>query len=94
MADTFRSSRERVLPRTMLTRCTEPGCETLVLGGRCLEHEAPQTRIFVRGRPFVRSVMARSPTDVPGRAPVEARHALARATGNVLVGAARATVTD
>lgn len=56
MAGTFRSSRERVLARTMLTRCAEPGCETLVLGGRCLEHEAPQTRIFVRGRPFVRTL--------------------------------------
>ena len=22
------------------------------MGGRCLEHERPQTRIFVRGRPF------------------------------------------
>ena len=36
----------------VLTTCIEPGCETLVLGGRCLEHERPQTRIFVRGRPF------------------------------------------
>ena len=33
--------------------CAEPGCETLVMGGYCLEHETPVTRVFVRGRPFV-----------------------------------------
>jgi hypothetical protein len=37
----------------MLRTCAEPGCETFVLGGFCLVHEAPQTRVFVRGRPFV-----------------------------------------
>lgn len=37
----------------MLTTCAEPGCDTFVLGGFCLEHESPQTRVFVRGRPFV-----------------------------------------
>jgi hypothetical protein len=36
----------------MLTTCSEPGCATLVMGGRCLEHERRSTRIFVRGRPF------------------------------------------
>lgn len=36
----------------MLTTCSEPGCATLVMGGRCLEHESPQARAFVRGRPF------------------------------------------
>jgi hypothetical protein len=36
----------------MLTTCSEPGCATLVMGGRCLEHERGPTRIFVRGRPF------------------------------------------
>ncbi len=39
----------------MLKTCTEPGCTTWVLGGACLEHEQPQTRVFVRGRPFVRA---------------------------------------
>lgn len=41
----------------MLTTCVEPGCETLVMGGRCIEHERPQTRVFVRGRPFASSVI-------------------------------------
>jgi len=47
---------------TMLTRCSQPGCETLVLGGRCLEHEYPQNRVFVRGRPFVAHITV-APTD-------------------------------
>ncbi|MGH3132976.1 MAG: hypothetical protein ACRDNY_04405 [Gaiellaceae bacterium] len=37
----------------MLTTCSEPGCSTLVMGGRCIEHERPQMRVFVRGRPYV-----------------------------------------
>lgn len=37
----------------MLTTCSEPGCATLVMGGRCIEHERPATRVFVRGRPLV-----------------------------------------
>ena len=36
----------------MLTTCSEPGCETLVMGGRCLEHESRPARAFVRGRPY------------------------------------------
>ena len=28
------------------------------MGGYCLEHEAPVTRVFVRGRPFVPDVTA------------------------------------
>ncbi|MCI0634479.1 MAG: hypothetical protein L0206_11280 [Actinobacteria bacterium] len=36
----------------MLTTCSEPGCATLVMGGRCLEHERHPDRAFVRGRPF------------------------------------------
>ena len=28
------------------------------MGGYCLEHEAPVTRVFVRGRPFVSDVTA------------------------------------
>jgi hypothetical protein len=37
----------------MLTICSEPGCSTLVMGGRCLEHERRPVREFVRGRPLV-----------------------------------------
>ena len=46
----------------MLTTCSEPGCTTLVMGGRCLEHEKAPTRIFVRGRPFA----VAAETDVSG----------------------------
>jgi hypothetical protein len=37
----------------MLTTCSEPGCATLVMGGRCIEHDQVPTRVFVRGRPLV-----------------------------------------
>lgn len=84
MAGTFRSARERVRARTMLTRCAEPGCETFVLGGFCLEHDAPQTRIFVRGRPFVSRLAPSPPAD---RAPLT----LVRTTGSMaLVGESQA----
>lgn len=36
----------------MLTTCSEPGCATIVMGGRCLEHQRRPSRAFVRGRPF------------------------------------------
>jgi hypothetical protein len=39
----------------MLTTCSEPGCATLVMGGRCIEHERRPTRVFVRGRPLAAS---------------------------------------
>jgi hypothetical protein len=39
----------------MLSVCTEPGCNTYVLGvGPCLAHERRAEREFVRGRPYVR----------------------------------------
>ena len=50
----------------MLTICTEPGCTTLVMGGRCVEHESPQTHVFVRGRPFGSGTSAR---EASGRQP-------------------------
>jgi hypothetical protein len=40
----------------MLTICSEPGCSTLVMGGRCLEHETGPIREFVRGRPLISAV--------------------------------------
>lgn len=92
MNATFHSSRERVRGRSMLTTCAEPGCETFVLGGFCLVHEAPQKRVFVRGRPFVPRVTAISPNVLRVRAPVDARRALARATGTVLGGAAPVSI--
>jgi hypothetical protein len=47
--------------------CAEPGCETLVVGGYCLEHEQPQLREFVRGRPFVRTDFRSSPSEASRR---------------------------
>jgi hypothetical protein len=38
----------------IVTQCTAPGCETLTMGPLCVEHDSPVTRVFVRGRPFVR----------------------------------------
>jgi hypothetical protein len=39
---------------SMVTKCTAPGCETLTMGLLCVEHEELTTRVFVRGRPFLR----------------------------------------
>jgi hypothetical protein len=39
----------------MLTICSEPGCKTIVMGGRCLEHERRQVKTYVRGRPYIRT---------------------------------------
>jgi hypothetical protein len=37
----------------MLTTCTFPECTTLTMGGgTCVEHDAPVTVIFPRGRPY------------------------------------------
>lgn len=38
--------------RPMLTVCPVPGCTTLTMGGTCVEHDAPVTVTFPRGRPF------------------------------------------
>jgi len=40
----------------LLRVCAHPGCATLTTGRLCAGHEAPVTRVFVRGRPFVRPV--------------------------------------
>jgi hypothetical protein len=42
----------------IVTPCTAPGCETLTMGPLCIEHDVPVTRVFVRGRPFVRKPAA------------------------------------
>jgi hypothetical protein len=40
----------------MLTTCSAPGCETIVMGsGRCVRHESHVARVFLRGRPFVQT---------------------------------------
>jgi hypothetical protein len=43
----------------MLTACSEPGCETLVLlDGHCTRHERRQARRLVSGSPLVPAVGA------------------------------------
>jgi hypothetical protein len=41
----------------IVTQCTAPGCETLTMGALCIEHELQPERIFVRGRPIVRTAV-------------------------------------
>jgi len=36
----------------IVRRCTFHGCNLLTIGARCVEHDLPVTRTFVRGRPF------------------------------------------
>jgi hypothetical protein len=42
----------------IVTQCTTPGCETLTIGPRCVEHDFVRPRVFVRGRPWSRSSAA------------------------------------
>jgi hypothetical protein len=51
----------------MLTTCSEPGCATLVMGGRCIEHDQIQTRVFVRGRPVITARTAARAQSLPAR---------------------------
>ncbi len=39
----------------IIGRCTIDGCAMLTIGSRCVEHDFPVTRTFVRGRPFQRN---------------------------------------
>ena len=36
----------------IIGRCTFDGCTVLTIGSRCVEHDVPVTRTFVRGKPF------------------------------------------
>jgi hypothetical protein len=50
----------------MLSSCTEPGCTTFVYGvGACLAHQSRQTRVYIRGRPFVPFVAGVSRLQIP-----------------------------
>ncbi len=42
--------------RPMLSVCPVPGCRRLTMGGTCVEHDAPVTVTFPRGRPFTPEV--------------------------------------
>jgi hypothetical protein len=39
----------------ILGTCTVDGCKLFTIGSRCVEHDLPVTRTFVRGRPFHRN---------------------------------------
>ena len=36
----------------ILCKCTFDGCTVLTIGSRCVAHDVPVNRTFVRGRPF------------------------------------------
>ena len=55
----------------IVTRCTVDGCETLTIGPVCVDHEMKTPRVFVRGRPAVRTLAA-PPTGVNVDLPVRA----------------------
>ncbi len=50
--------------RPMLSVCPVRGCRRLTMGGTCVEHDAPMTVTFPRGRPFVREAVAVAPNRV------------------------------
>ena len=39
----------------IIERCTIDGCNLFTIGTRCVQHDLPVTRTFVRGRPFQRT---------------------------------------
>ena len=43
----------------ILGRCTFDGCTVLTIGSRCVEHDAPVRRTFIRGRPYVPALSSR-----------------------------------
>ncbi len=46
----------------ILGRCTFDGCTVLTIGSRCVEHDMPVRRTFVRGRPFAASALSPQPS--------------------------------
>jgi hypothetical protein len=48
-----------VVRRPMLATCPVPGCRRLTMGGTCVEHDAPVTVTFPRGRPFTHLAVER-----------------------------------
>jgi len=45
-------------PGGMLKACSEPGCDTLTLGGRCVSHDLPVPVELPRGVPHLEPVPA------------------------------------
>ena len=60
----------------ILGRCTFDGCTVLTIGSRCVEHDLPVRRTFVRGRPF--AAAASRPQSARPRHPAAHRQHLAR----------------
>jgi len=69
----------------MLMTCREPGCTTIVMGrGRCVSHEPHESRVFLRGRPFMSELPTGVRTGHEGAFAVAAshsRHTTERHTG-------------
>jgi hypothetical protein len=58
----------------MLHVCPVLGCSTITMGGTCVEHDAPVTTVFPRGRPYGKPrilakslrILGESPPGSPG----------------------------
>ena len=48
-------SRVSSLP-AMLSLCPVPCCGAVTMGGTCVVHDVPTTRVFERGRPYIAPV--------------------------------------
>ena len=42
-----------LIPGGMLRECSEPGCDTLTLGGRCVAHDRAVVAEMPRGVPYL-----------------------------------------
>ena len=45
----------------ILAKCTFDGCTVLTIGSRCVEHDVPVRRTFVRGRPYAATAVSPQP---------------------------------
>ena len=45
----------------ILAECTFDGCTVLTIGSRCVEHDVPVRRTFVRGRPYAATAVSPQP---------------------------------
>ena len=45
----------------ILAKCTFDGCTVLTIGSRCVEHDVPVRRTFVRGRPYAAAAVSPQP---------------------------------
>lgn len=59
----------------ILRTCADPSCSILGMGMFCIAHDAKETRVFPRGRPFLR--------DEPAVVVVRASRPTGRASGRI-----------